>query len=438
MDGQERVILTGTVMTGDGRTVHEPGYVVVEAGAIAAVGGGKPPGSPTVDFGRDIVAPGLVNIHCHCVTLGPAHATGSKSPTEREVFDYKERHLRGGTTTVMAVDGFPTWAEYTALAAKHPLKVRKCTCHTPANFRAAEEADGEGLTDVHKRATVDELVRQGAVCVGEAGAGGTLGGGMQDNIYIPKAVKEAYGVEIDPFQARALKEAVLGRTISTSNLDRAALRKAIEDAGLSGTMTEDAVVALIERLVMPSMKHAYDGLREAAVAAARVGRPFIVHHAAASADVVIEIANENMIAGHANHPSFTVEESIRHAKTLRAKGSTLELSGLNLFSRTKGQQDAEPFLALVREGLVDFVGTDYAAGHYDPTSAALAAIVKRGLMSVPATLALSSGNVARRLPGITNAGLLEAGRPADIAVFSPGLDAVRAVYVDGRRVYAAS
>jgi hypothetical protein len=51
---------------------------------------------------------------------------------------------------------------------------------------------------------------------------------------------------------------------------------------------------------------------------------------------------------------------------------------------------------------------------------------------------LSSGNVARRLPGITNAGLLEAGRPADIAVFSPGLAAARAVYVDGRRVYAAS
>ena len=64
--------------------------------------------------------------------------------------------------------------------------------------------------------TVDDLVAQGAVCVGEAGAGGTLGGGMQDNIYIPKASHEACGVTIDPFQARALKEAVLGRTISTA------------------------------------------------------------------------------------------------------------------------------------------------------------------------------------------------------------------------------
>jgi imidazolonepropionase-like amidohydrolase len=435
---EERVILSGTVMTGDGRTAHEPGYVVVEGGKIVDVGAGAPRSAPTVDFGRDLITPGLVNIHCHCVTLGPAHATGSKAPTEQEVFDYKERHLRGGTTTVMAVDGFPTWAEYAALADAHPLKVRKCTCHTPANFRAAEEADGEGLTDAHKRATVDELVRQGAVCVGEAGAGGTLGGGMQDNIYIPKAVRDTCGKEIDPFQARALKEAVLGRTISRSNLDRAALKTAMGAAGLTGTMTEGAVIDLIERLVLPSIQYAYDGLREAAAAAARVNRPFIVHHAAASADVVLEIANERMIAGHANHPSFTVEESVRYAKALRAKGSTLELSGLNLFTRTKGQGDADPFLALVRERLVDFVGTDYAAGHYDPVSTALAAIVKRGLMGVPETLALSSGNVAKKLPGITNAGLLAPGRPADIAVFSPTLDAVRAVYVDGRRVYTAS
>ncbi len=432
------MILSGTVMTGDGRTVYEPGYVVVEAGRILEVGAGQARSAPTVDFGRNIIAPGLVNIHCHCVTLGPAHATGSKSPTEQEVFDYKERHLRGGTTTVMAVDGFPTWAEYTALAETHPLKVRKCTCHTPANFRAADEADGEGLTDAHRRATVDELAVQGAVCVGEAGAGGTLGGGMQDNIYIPKAIKGACGAEIDPFQARALKEAVLGRTISRSNLDREALKKAMDEAALSGTMTEDAVVDLIERLVLPSIQHAYDGLREAAAAAARVNRPFIVHHAAASADVVLEIANERMIAGHANHPSFTVDESVRYAKALRAKGSTLELSGLNLFTRTKGRHDAEPFLALVRERLVDFVGTDYAAGHYDPVSTALAAIVQRGLMRVPEALALSSGNVATRLPGITNAGLLDPGRPADIAVFSPTLDAVRVVYVDGRRAYTAS
>ena len=55
-------------------------------------------------------------------------------------------------------------------------------------------------------------------------------------------------------------------------------------------------------------------------------------------------------------------------------------------------------------------------------------------MSVPEAVALATGNVARRLPQIFDAGLLEAGRPADLAVFSPDLSQVRAVYVDGRRV----
>lgn len=429
-------ILTGTVITGDGVTVYEPGYVVVEDGRIAEVGAGRRAGAGTTDCGDGLITPGLVNIHVHCVTLGPAHATGSKSPTEQEVLAFKERHLRGGTTSVLSVDGFPLWAEYQALAASHPLKVRKCTAHTPANVRAAEMADGEGLAETHRRATVDDLVAQGAVCIGEIGAGGTLGGGMQDNIYIPAAVKERSGVQIDPFQARALKEAVLGRTISPANLDRAALREAMAAAGLSGAMTEAAVIETIQRCVLPSMDHAYEGLQEAAAASARLGRPFMVHHAAASAEVVLEIANDRMIAAHANHPSFTVEESIQYAKALRARRALLEISGLNLFTRTKGQQDAEPFLALARERLVDFVGTDYAAGHYDPVSVALSAIVRRGLMSAPEAIALSSGNVARRLPAFTDAGLLESGRPADLAVFNPDLSAVRAVYVDGRQVYA--
>ncbi len=430
-------VLTGTVVTGDGATVHEPGYVVIEGTRIAQVGAGRGPGRVTMDYAGALITPGLINIHVHCVTLGPAHATGSKSPTEAEVHAFKERHLRGGTTSVLSVDGFPLWSEYLALRDRHPLKVTKCTAHTPANIRAAEQSDGEGLTDAHRKATVDELVAQGASVIGEVGAGGTLGGGMQDNIYIPNAIRERCGAQIDPFQARALKEAVLGRTIDPANLDRAALRRAMDAAGLTGRIDEAAVIDTIQRCVMPSMAHAYEGLREAAVASARVRRPFIVHHAAASADVVLEVANDRMIAGHCNHPSFTEEESVRYARALRAKGALLEISGLDLFTRTKGKQDITNFLTLVRERLVDVVGTDYAAGHYDPVSVPLAGIVREGLVSMPQAVALSTGNVARRLPGVFEAGLLEPGRPADLAVFAPGLDRVHAVYVDGRRVVGA-
>ncbi len=427
-------VLSGTVVTGDGSTVYEPGYVVIENGRIAAVGGGSGPGATSTEYRDAVIAPGLINIHVHCVTLGPAHATGSKSPTESQVQAFKDRHLQGGTTSVLSVDGFPLWSEYLALADRHPLKVKKCTAHTPANIRAADAADGAGLTDAHRKATTDGLVSEGASVIGEVGAGGTLGGGQQEYLFIPNAIRERSGVQIDAFQARGMKEAVLGRTIDPANLDRPALRRGIEAAGLAGVMTEDAVIETVQQCVLPSMAHAFEGLREAAAAAARVDRPFIVHHAAASAEVVMEIASERMVAGHANHPSFTEEESVRYARALRGRGALLEISGLDLFTRTKGTEDITNFLTLVHERLVDVVGTDYASGNYDPVSVPLAGIVRGRLMTVPEAVALSTGNVARALPGVFDAGLLEAGRPADIAVFSSTLDQVRAVYVDGRRV----
>lgn len=427
--------LVGTVVVGDGRTVLEPGFVVIEDGRIAAVGEGVGPADGRVELGRRIVAPGLVNLHAHGLTLGPIHATGSPSLSAEQVRAFKDRHLRGGTTTAMSVDGFPLWEESQALADTHPLTVIKCTAHSPANVRAAEQADGAGLTGAHKTATMAQLLAQGARCIGEIGAGGTLGGGMQDYAYIPAAVLERTGVTIDAGMARALKEAVLGRAIDTAQLDRAALRAALDRAGLAGALGEDEAIDTITACVMPSMEHAYEGMREAARASAETGAPFIVHHAAASADVVLEVANERTIAGHCNHPSFLPEEAVRYARELRHRGATLELSGLDLFSKPVDLPDAAPFRALVRSGLVDVVGTDYAGGQYDPVSVPLFAIHREGLLDLAATLALATGNVARRFPELTGAGLLEVGRPADVTVFDERFEAVLSVDKDGERVF---
>ena len=430
--------LVGTVVTGDGRTIYEPGHVVLDNGRIVAVGSGRGPADGREDFGRAIVAPGLINVHAHGLTLGPIHATGSPSLSPEQVHAFKDRHLHGGTTTAMSVDGFPLWAEAQALAGDHPLTVIKCSAHSPANIRAARMSDGTGLGDEHARATIAGLLAQGARCIGEIGAGGTLGGGMQDYAYIPAAVKERTGVTVSQGQARALKEAVLGRTIDPANLDRSALARAIDEAGLTAAIGEDDVIETIVDCVMPSMEHAYEGLREAARASAQTGAPFLVHHAAASADVVVDIATDRLIAGHCNHPSFLPEEAVRYARELRRRGATLELSGLNLLSKPAGLPDAEPFRALVREGLVDFVGTDYAGGDFDPVSVPLFAIHREGVMDLSATLALSTGNVTRRFPELTDAGLLEPGRPGDLVVFDEDFASVRRVIKAGEDVHVRS
>lgn len=50
-------------------TEHRTGWLLIEEGRIAALGGGLPPqvppGTPVCDMGGDIVMPGMVNPHCH-------------------------------------------------------------------------------------------------------------------------------------------------------------------------------------------------------------------------------------------------------------------------------------------------------------------------------------------------------------------------------------
>lgn len=160
----------------------------------------------------------------------------------------------------------------------------------------------------------------------------------------------------------------------------------------------------------------------------------MVHHAASSAAVVLEVADERLVAAHCNHPSFTPEEALHDARLLRERGALLEISGLNLFGRKPNRRDAAPFRALVAAGLVDLIGTDYAGGDFDPVSVPLFAMVAEGLMPLEQAIASASGRVAQRLPSITDAGLLEPGRPADLAIFSAAFDAVVAVYKRGQRV----
>jgi len=54
---------------------------------------------------------------------------------------------------------------------------------------------------------------------------------MQGYLYIPAAIERACGVRPSSEAARAIKEAVLGRRIDTSELDREALEWSLQAAG---------------------------------------------------------------------------------------------------------------------------------------------------------------------------------------------------------------
>jgi len=103
------------------------------------------------------------------------------------------RHLQGGTTTVLNVDGFALPEEVEAARRLAPVNLHTATCHTPLSLRAALLADGGGLSPRQRHQTAERMVEPGVVCLGEIGSGHTLGGGGQEYLYIPRACASARG-----------------------------------------------------------------------------------------------------------------------------------------------------------------------------------------------------------------------------------------------------
>ena len=94
--------------------------------------------------------------------------------------------------------------------------------------------------------------------------------------------------------------------------------------------------------------------------------------------------------------------------------------------------------AMLREGLVDTISTDYAGGYHDPMLLGISEAVQAGVTTLPAAVAMASANVADALPAVApNRGRIAAGAVGDLVVADPRhLDDVRWVLIDGHPVVA--
>jgi len=434
------ILTNATVVTGDGATVLAAGTVVVEDGLVTDVRPGRITGSAdsTMDLEGRLLVPGAINAHAHAGVVCPLFASGAPPLAFERVLANLDYHIRGGTTTVLNLDGFNLPAEVDASARAHPINLRAATIHFPLSIQAARQADGSGLSHEHEAMTVEQMLQAGAVAIGEVGGGHTLGGGGQDYMYIPMAVERETGVRLTPHQAAEIKYAVLGRRVQVEAYERDRVDAALAAAGLAGRITPERTREIIHSCVLPSFQTALEALREAGRLAARHRVPTVVHTSApseAAIDDAVEVAGSFLISGHTNHSTFTVDESLACARRLRAKGAWIEVSTLDAFGLRRLVPRPDNMYALLQHDLVDFVTTDYAGGNWDNPYTGVAHAVADGVLALPKAVALVSRNVARAYPALApDRGEIAPGNAADLVACRGRLDQVDLVFVKGRLV----
>ena len=437
----------GTVVAGN--EVFDGGSVVLRGGRIVSVEA-RSNELPTafdgevVDAQGCIVMPGLVNSHTHGVTPGPMMPSAGAPLDQDTWMSNLDRHLLAGTTTVLNLCGLASMDEVREADRRHAVHVRGATTHSPSAVLAAENSDGGGLSSAVRLLTIERMIEDGAVAIGELGGGQTLGGGGQDLIYIPAAIEKRTGVRVSAAQARRMKEAALGRFIDVEDFDPEALSSAAQDAGLGGRITDEDLHALIASSVLPSFEPAIDGIKEGVQAALRYGVPAIVHSASATARVMRELMEDSSIAGaqviaaHANHPSHTPREAYELAVRGREHGWAAEASVFDLLHRRHIVDSREHWDALLSEpGLVSMLATDYGkGGEHDELISAVQDVFTRGHRSLPEAVALATSAVAELIPGIApNTGELRVGLVADVVVTDASdFRDVKSVFVDGECV----
>lgn len=437
-----------SLVTGDGKTHIEKALILVEGRTIGYCGKQR-------DFERNmyevldasgrIALPGIVNAHAHGILPDvPLFSSGSQGLKMDEAMENAQKHLSEGTTSILNADGFANPLSALFFRDSAHANIMTAVARSPKSCEAAALIDGQGIQayraeeeffdKIFASASHDE--RNSVVAaVGECGSGATLGGGVQDYKFIPEMIMDKYGVKISEAQARALKEAVLGRHIDAGAYSAGAVKKTALDLGIDaapGDLKKD-----ITGCVMPPFQKALEAIAEEYENGKELRLPVIVHSAAASMDALERItANgaDYMIAGHSNHPSFEFEEGLEFAGMLKDRGAVIDISTFDTLN-TGNRQEMEYFKAFIQLGLADIVSTDYGGGNHCSILSMLGTAVRDGVVSLPGAIRLATSNPARAVPVLgQNKGLLAEGYDADIIlVGKDDISDVGYVMIEGKK-----
>jgi imidazolonepropionase-like amidohydrolase len=244
----------------------------------------------------------------------------------------------------------------------------------------------------------------------------------------------------------AEKSAKLGRAISAQHAlaldnavfagDEPGIRQVLADAGIGMTVAE-AVKLVDETSVMP-VAAACDAIAESVSQARKLGIPTLVHAEPTTKNPLLLAAKElgaRLIAVHVNH-TFSVDESLRVARALKDAGSAVEVITADIFGAKQIEAAPDVTFALLKEGLVDVVTTDFSGGYHDPILLLLQKAVEAGVTTLARAVQLATSAPARIIPRVAPCrGFVEPGKIADLCIVDrDDLSKVRTVIIGGRVV----
>lgn len=420
-------IVNGHLVTGDGRSFLEDTSVTTEDGLIIDLHRirhlpYRVYSHRVLDAEGGLILPGLINIHAHVVSFGPLcpGLPREGAPEERIVANL-DNHLLQGTTTVLSLDGFGLPFENDAINKIHPVNVKMSTLHTPKNI-ASGEMGGNRLGPYHRRFAAETAVASGAVAMGEVGSWATTGATYEKNLRLDQPISVS--------DALALDAAYLSG-------DTPAMVRIIERAGL-GPMTLDEAKTLVRETSVEPMAAAREAILETIDYAPRLGIPALCHTEPDTYDVIREVAREighQMVALHANYHA-TPEEAVGIAREVRGYGGFVEVITADHFGAGQLEPSPETAFALLAEGLVDALSTDYSGGYHDPILLLIQKAVESGAVSLPQAVRLATSSPSGIVPGMApGRGLIEPGHVADMVVVDrDDITRVRNVIIGGRIV----
>jgi alpha-D-ribose 1-methylphosphonate 5-triphosphate diphosphatase PhnM len=381
-----------------------------------------------LDARGGFVLPGVINHHVHGLTRGPLMIVGEPPLTDGRVRANLDRLLAQGVTTALNVDGFPTVEDAVAASRLHPVTVKVTTLHTPAHLEwsTAGPFPFGGVRERH-RWTLEEMLAAGAPAIGEAGPG--VDAHWSDYTLIPEAIA-ARGGRAGREQARELREAAERGDRETIAARLPAVGLPAHDVGWLLEVHERTVAwrALARR-----------SLEEAVQEARTRGVPMVLHHTPGTFEVVCEAASgatAPLIAGHSNFQVHEPADAVRRAREVRRRGALVDIMSGDAFSAREFHPTPEVTFALLREGLVDLISTDYAGGFWDPMLLVVERAAAAGATTLQDGVRMLTRGPAEAIPGLApRRGAIAPGLVADLVVTEPGrLSAVREVLVSGQRV----